>query len=46
MKPLIFILSLITALVAGCSAETIVGPGDDGRALEPARVCNPNVRLC
>lgn len=46
MKPLIFTLSLITVLLAGCSAETIVGPGEDGRGLEPAGECNINAKLC
>lgn len=46
MKTLLFILSLSTALLAGCSADTITGPGEEERAMEPAGHCSINTRLC
>lgn len=46
MKPFIFSLSLITVLLAGCSGETIMGPEEDGRVLEPAGACSINAKLC
>ena len=46
MKPLMFTLFLFTMVFAGCSAESIVGPAEDGRALQPAQECSINTRLC
>lgn len=45
MKPLILIASMIVVLIAGCSSQTVVGPENDGRQMEPA--CRSiNAKLC
>ena len=46
MKTLLFILSLSTAILAGCSADSITGPGEEERTLEPTGNCSINTRLC
>ena len=46
MRTLLFILSLSTAILAGCGSGTITGPGEEERALEPAGNCSINTRLC
>ena len=46
MRTLLFILSLSTAILAGCSSDTITGPGGEERALEPTGSCSINTRLC
>ena len=47
MKPLFFVTSLIVLLVAGCSSDTVLGPGDDDQQLVPAQRCSViNGKLC
>jgi hypothetical protein len=46
MKPFILALTLVATLLAGCSADTITGPGEEDRNLETTNVCSINVRLC
>ncbi|HEY7513862.1 MAG TPA: hypothetical protein VIC87_05265 [Vicinamibacteria bacterium] len=46
MKPFVLALTLIATLLAGCSADTITGPGEEERALETTDMCSINVRLC
>ena len=46
MKPLVLALTLVAALLAGCSADTLTGPAEEDRGLEPSKVCSVNVRLC
>jgi predicted small secreted protein len=47
MRTLLFILTLSAAILAGCSADTITGPGEEERALEQAEgSCSINTRLC
>ena len=46
MKMLLLILSLSTAILAGCGADSITGPGEEERALEPTGNCSINTRLC
>ena len=47
MKPLFFVMSLIVLLVAGCSSETVLGPGSDDQQLVPAQRCSViNGKLC
>ena len=47
MKPLLFVTSLIVLLIAGCSSDTVLGPGDDDQQLVPARRCSViNGKLC
>lgn len=48
MKPLMLALSVFTVLIAACSGDTIVGPGQNERALEPTGggKCSINMRLC
>lgn len=46
MKPLILIASMIVVLFAGCSSQTVLGPENDERQLEPATPCSINAKLC
>lgn len=47
MKSLALVLSLVTLLLAGCSAETVAGPEDNGRVVVPAEgPCNPHIQPC
>ena len=46
MKPFVLALTFVATLLAGCSADTITGPGEEDRALEPTGECSINVRLC
>lgn len=47
MKPLFFLTSLIVLLVAGCSSDSVLGPGDDDQQLVPAQKCSViNGKLC
>ncbi|HET6616952.1 MAG TPA: hypothetical protein VFH69_04005 [Gemmatimonadota bacterium] len=46
MKRLVLALFLVCALSA-CSIDTVTGPGDGERGLEPTdAMCNRNVQLC
>lgn len=48
MKHLVLALSAIVVLLSACSGDTIVGPGENERALEPTGggKCSINMRLC
>lgn len=46
MKPLVLVTSLIVLLIAGCSSQTVLGPENDERQLEPATPCSINAKLC
>ena len=48
MKPFLLALSVFTVLLAACSGDSIVGPGENERALEPTggAKCSINTRLC
>ena len=46
MKPFVLALTLVATLLAACSADTITGPAEEDRDLEPTHVCSINVRLC
>ena len=46
MKPFVLALTLVATLLAGCSADTITGPGEEDLGLEPTDMCSINVRLC
>ena len=47
VKRLVLALLLVSALFSACSIDTITGPGDGERGLEPTGVtCNRNAQLC
>jgi predicted small secreted protein len=40
-------LTLVATLLAACSADTITGPGEEDRGLEPTDMCDPtHMSLC
>lgn len=46
MKRLIFALSIVTVVFAGCSADSVTGPAAGDRSLEPTQECSYNTQLC
>ncbi|HET6341358.1 MAG TPA: hypothetical protein VJ982_08200 [Gemmatimonadota bacterium] len=46
MKRLIFALSIFSVVFAGCSADSLTGPVDSERALEPTEACSINIQAC
>lgn len=47
VKRLVLMVCLVSALLSGCSVDTVTGPGDGDRGLEPTGVmCNRNAQLC
>ena len=46
MKRLLLALSIFTVVFAGCSADSLTGPAEDDRALEPTTNCSINTQLC
>lgn len=47
MKRLVLALFLVCALFSACSIDTVTGPGEGERSLEPTQaMCNRNAQLC
>ena len=46
MKRLLLALSIVTGVFAGCSADSLTGPAEGDRALEPTTACSINTQLC
>lgn len=46
MKRLILSLAIFTVVFAGCSADSLTGPAEGDRALQPTKDCSINTQLC
>lgn len=46
MKRIIFALSICSVVFAGCSADSLTGPVDGERTLEPTEACSYNIQPC
>jgi hypothetical protein len=47
MKPFVLALTLVATLLAACNGDSITGPGEEGRGLEPTDMCDPtHMSLC